>query len=99
MNIVRYLSWLLRAFIFLALFILAIKNTEPVTLHAYFEQSWRLPLVLLLLLFFVAGASFGIVACLAKIFVQRREIQRLKRKIGADGDMASTGQEPRPAIH
>ncbi|MSQ72609.1 MAG: DUF1049 domain-containing protein [Betaproteobacteria bacterium] len=73
---------MLRAFIFTALFVLALKNTEPVTLQSYFEQSWRLPLVLLLLVFFVAGAGFGIVACLSKIFIQRREIQVLKHRLG-----------------
>ena len=98
MNIVRYLSWLLRAFVFVALFVLALKNTEPVTLHSYFEQSWRLPLVLLLLVFFIAGAAFGGVACLAKIFVQRREIQGLKRQSGTAGDAESTSQDLPPTI-
>jgi putative membrane protein len=93
MPIVRYLSWLLRAFVFVAIFVLALKNTEPVTLHSYFEQSWRLPLVLLLLVFFIAGAALGGVACLAKIFVQRRELQRLKRQLGAVA-LASARQQP-----
>jgi len=74
-------SWLLRAMLFLALFLFAIKNTETVTLRFWFDQTWQAPLVLLLLAFLAGGALLGVLACLARLFGQRREIARLKREL------------------
>lgn len=74
-------SWVLRVLLFLALFLFAIKNTETVTLRFWFDQSWQAPLVLLLLAFLAGGALLGVLACLARMFRQRREIARLKREL------------------
>ena len=56
MKLLRYLSWMLRAVLFLMLLLFALKNTEPVTLRFFFGESWQVPLVLLLLIFFAFGA-------------------------------------------
>jgi putative membrane protein len=83
MRFLRYIAWLLRALLFIALLLFAIKNTEPVTLHFYLDQAWQAPLILVILVFFAAGAALGVVSCLAKLFAQRREIQALKKEAGA----------------
>jgi uncharacterized integral membrane protein len=80
-KLLSILSWTLRAVLFLALFLFAIKNTEMVTLRLWFEQTWQAPLVLLLLAFMAGGALLGVLACLARMFGQRREIARLKREL------------------
>jgi uncharacterized integral membrane protein len=77
----RVLAWLLRIVLFLALFALALKNTDIVSLHLYFDQAWRAPLVLVLLVFFAAGAAIGVLATLGTVFRQRREIGRLQREL------------------
>ena len=74
-------AWILRVMLFLALFLFATKNTETVTLRFWFEQTWQAPLVLLLLAFLAGGALLGVLACLARLFRQRREIARLKREL------------------
>lgn len=81
MKILHYLSWLLRALLFIALFLFALKNVDPVTLHLYFDQSWQAPLVLVILAFFALGAALGVTACLSKLFSQRREILAMKREL------------------
>jgi putative membrane protein len=78
---VRILSWTLRIILFLALFLLALKNTDTVSLHLYFDQVWQAPLILVLLVFFVAGAVIGVLATLATVFRQRRAIARLQREL------------------
>jgi uncharacterized integral membrane protein len=92
----RALAWTLRIILFLALFLLALKNTDSVNLRLYFDQVWQAPLILVLLVFFAAGAAMGVVATLATVFRQRREIARLKRELRsrpaqdpllADGDI------------
>ena len=83
MKIWKPLAWLLRALLFIALLLFALKNTDPVTLHFYLDQSWQAPLVLVLLAFFALGAVLGVLACLTKLFAQRREILALKREAQA----------------
>ena len=77
----RVFAWSLRIVMFLALFFFALKNTETVTLRLYFEQIWQAPLILVLLVFFIGGAVIGVLATLATIFTQRREIAALRREL------------------
>ena len=79
MKFLRYIAWLLRALLFLALLLFALKNTEPVALRLYFDQTWQAPLILVILAFFAFGAGLGVLACLTKLFAQRREILALKK--------------------
>ena len=96
MRIVTRTAWLL---LFLLLLAFAAKNTEPVTLRFYFELGWQIPLVLLLLAFFAAGAAFGLIAALGTLLRQRREILRLRREARstAQAQEARRAQEAPPA--
>jgi len=76
----RIVTWTVRLVLFILLLAFAAMNTEPVTLHFYFDLAWQAPLVALLLAFFVAGALFGVAAALAALMRQRRELQRLRRE-------------------
>jgi putative membrane protein len=83
MKFVNYLSWLLRAVLFAALFLFAVRNMDPVTLRFFPDAAWQVPLIVALLVFFVIGAALGVVACLSRLFHQRREIASLKRELRA----------------
>ncbi|HQT26907.1 MAG TPA: LapA family protein [Burkholderiales bacterium] len=76
----RYLLWILRLTLFLLLFGFALKNNEPTALRYYLGYQWQAPLSLLLLVFFTLGVGTGLMASLATIFRQRREISQLKKK-------------------
>lgn len=69
------------AAIFLLLFGFAVKNTDTVAMRYFLGLEWQAPLVLILLIFFAAGAALGIAASLAIMARQRREILGLKREI------------------
>lgn len=90
MKFLRYIVWLLRALLFVALLLFALKNTEPVTLHLYFDRTWQTPLILVILAFFALGAALGVLACFIKLFAQRREILALKK--------GSRGQAETPPV-
>ncbi len=90
----RILAWILRIFLFLALFLFALKNTDSVNLRLYFDQVWQAPLVLVLLVFFVAGAAIGVLATLATVFRQRREIARLQRELRSSPREAGSAAAP-----
>ena len=97
----RILAWILRIILFLALFLFALKNTDMVRLRLYFDQVWQAPLILVLLVFFAGGTAMGVLATLATVFRQRREIARLQRELrsatreigaappAADGDIGT----------
>ena len=90
----RVFTWTIRLAIFLFLLAFAARNTEPVTLRFYFGLAWQLPLVALVLAFFVAGALLGLAAALGMLIRQRREIARLERETRAQAVDAPRAAPP-----
>ncbi len=79
----RYVTAALRWFLFLVFFLFALKNHELVSLRFYFDLEWKLPLVLLLFVFFLAGAVIGLLALLPRIMRQRREVNAVLAELKA----------------
>jgi putative membrane protein len=77
------LSWIVRFLLFLAVLALALANMDPVVLHIFPGQTWQLPMIVALLLFFALGMAFGVLACLPRLFRQRRQVQKLKRELAS----------------
>lgn len=67
--------------LFLLLLGFAVKNSDSVALRYFLGLEWHAPLVLVLLIFFTAGAALGIAASLFIMVRQRRQILALKREI------------------
>ena len=86
----RYVTGALRWFLFLVFFLFALKNHELVSLKFYFDLEWKVPLVLLLFLFFVAGAAAGLLSLLPRVLRQRREVAE------ANGQLAQLRQSSAP---
>ena len=80
----RFLSWLLRAVIFIVALGFALSNTRITELRFFgFDFVWSAPLVVFLLIFFVSGLVAGLVAVVPTWYRQRREISRLRRQVQA----------------
>lgn len=77
----KYLIWLVRAFLFLFLLGFAVKNDQPIVLSYFFGYEWHASLVLVLLLFFAAGTAIGMLAMLGNMLRQRRELAALKNEL------------------
>jgi uncharacterized integral membrane protein len=75
----RILTLALRALAFILLLGLAIKNDGLVTVKAYFDASWQLPLVAVILFVFALGMAAGVLAMLASSYAVRRENDRLQK--------------------
>lgn len=88
----RYFKWLLRAMLFIALLGFAIKNNQQVKLSYFFDYEWQSSLVIVLLIFFAAGAAVGVLAMFADVLQQRREIAVLKRDIRVKNKLAGIGE-------
>jgi uncharacterized integral membrane protein len=83
MRFAGHVSWILRALVFLAILLLAIMNTDPVTLRFFLGKTWETPMVVAILVFLSLGAALGVLACLPRLLRQRSEIARLKRELSA----------------
>ena len=70
---------LLKIAVFLLLLGFAVKNTDSVAVRYFLGLEWQAPLVIVLLVFFGIGIAIGVLASLAIIVRQRREILGLKR--------------------
>ncbi|TCV90523.1 LapA family protein [Sulfurirhabdus autotrophica] len=77
----RYLAWALRLLLFILLLGFAAKNSEVVSLHYYLGYEWQAPLVLVLMVFFLAGIVIGVVANMLSILRLKREILGLKKEL------------------
>ena len=77
----RVVAWAIRLIVFLLLVAFAAKNADPVTLRFYFDLAWQAPLIVVLFVFFAAGALFGVLALVVPLLRQRREIANLRRRI------------------
>lgn len=77
----KYLIWLLRAFLFLLFLGFAVKNDEPVVVKYFLGYEWHASLVLVLLLFFAAGTAIGMLATLPNVLRQKKEIAALKNEL------------------
>ena len=88
----RYFDWALRIVLFIVLLGFAVKNDQPITLRYFFGYEWQSSLVVVLLLFFSAGAVVGVLAMFSNVLQQRREIARLKRVIRVKNKLADIGE-------
>ncbi|HUU72074.1 MAG TPA: lipopolysaccharide assembly protein LapA domain-containing protein [Burkholderiales bacterium] len=79
----KYLLWILRILVFVILMGFALKNTDPVVVHFYLGTQWEAPVVFVLLVAFVLGATGGVLASLGVIFRRRREVAALRKQLRA----------------
>jgi uncharacterized integral membrane protein len=76
----RFVRWLVGLVVFGGLLLLALQNTEPVTLHVYDGVGWRTPLIFLLLIVFVAGVAAGLLAGSIRSVRLKRQLNRLRHQ-------------------
>ncbi len=77
----KVLLWLLRIAVFIALFGLSIKNSNPVELRFFLDRSWIAPLSLTVLVTFAIGVAVGFTTLASTLVALRREISRLRHSL------------------
>jgi lipopolysaccharide assembly protein A len=97
------LAWIFRVAIVLVLVWFAVRNGQEVEIRALPEQSWKAPLIFVMLVAFLAGVLIGLTAWLPTVVRQRREIGRLRKSatlpvpLPASVTDAPVPAEPAPA--
>jgi lipopolysaccharide assembly protein A len=72
----RFLAWVLRAFIFFALFAFALNNQQETVVHWFFGFEWRAPMVIIVLAAFAGGCAIGVLAMVPAWWRHKRVAQR-----------------------
>lgn len=84
------LRFLAAAVVFVALLLLALSNTEPVTLRFFRLASHESPLAFVVFVAFAAGVATGLVASAARSARLKRQLNQLRR------DARATTRAPGP---
>ena len=82
----QILSWIVRAFVFFALFAFALNNRQEATIHWFFGREWTAPMVFVVLGAFAIGCAFGVFAMVPSWWTQRR----IARRSGRPGGVAQS---------
>lgn len=72
-NFTHYLGLAAKLLVFLLVLGFALKNSHSVVFHSYLGYAWQAPLIVMLGLAFVLGATMGVLALLPTLFQMRRE--------------------------
>ena len=72
----RVLVWLLRAFVFFALFAFALNNQQDTVVHWFFGFAWHTRLVMVVLAAFALGCAIGVLAMVPAWWRHKRVAQR-----------------------
>ena len=72
----RLLVWLFRAFLFFVLFAFALNNQQTATVHWFFGIDGHAPMVIIVLVAFVAGCALGVLAMVPSWWHHRRVAKR-----------------------
>ena len=70
----RFVNWLLRAFIFFVLFAFALNNQQIVTVNWFFGAQWQAPMVIVVLVVFASGCVLGVLAMLPGWWRHRKTV-------------------------
>ncbi len=90
----RALSWLIRFAVFFTLFAFALNNQHDSSIHWFFGQEWRAPMVFIVLAAFGLGCGFGIFSMVPSWWRHRRIARREATKpapAGSESAAPSSG--------
>lgn len=78
----RYLAWTIKIVVFAVVVLFAYKNMNPVDVMLFGNMKFSsVPLVVVMLVAFVAGTLLGVFLMLPSTWQRRREAWRLKRDL------------------
>ncbi len=93
----RVLAFFLAAVLFLLLFFFALSNTATVELRMLGGVVWQAPLVAFLLIFFLGGVAFGMLAMLPSWVRLRLKVARQREALRQSHPQPSKSSSKNPA--
>ncbi|WP_244815490.1 lipopolysaccharide assembly LapA domain-containing protein [Caballeronia sp. Lep1P3] len=90
----KFIVWLIRVLVFVLLLVLALANTQTVTLNFLAGYAWTAPLILIGLAFFVVGLVAGLVSAVPALVRLQMENGRLKREVRVAREAPVVKEDP-----
>ncbi len=90
----RAFAWLVRAFVFFALFAFALNNQHEVAVHWFFGLEWHATMVIVVLGAFAIGCAVGALAMLPSWWRQRRVARLAAPTVVVPSGAAPSTQTP-----
>ena len=90
----KYVTWLLKAAIFITLFAFALNNQQDVSVRFFFGTEWRAPLVLVLLAVFALGIAVGALGMVPRWWKHRRAARRAQQAVVPASDSSTPIEAP-----
>jgi uncharacterized integral membrane protein len=81
-----FLRWTVVAVLFVALFYLALQNSDKVTLTLFNVAKWEAPLVVVVFTAFACGVAAGLLAGALRAARLKRQVNKLRREQRASGE-------------
>lgn len=94
----RYLVRLLELLLLVLLVAVTVQNSAIVEFKLFLGYSWNAPLILLLLVFFVAGALVALLATFTYSLRVRRELSLLKKELRSRHAAGRVTKDPSDAL-
>lgn len=85
----KIIDTLIKIVVLLALLLLAVSNTQMISFNYLPGQMLNLPLIVLLLIFFIIGAVFGVFAMFGRLLSLRSKVNQLQLRIDKQTKTAS----------
>lgn len=93
-NPVWLLKWILKAAIFFTLFAFALNNQQEASVHFFFGNQWRSPMVLIVLAAFAMGIVVGVLGMAPWWWRHRNASQRERLPAAAPEAEADSPAKP-----
>ena len=94
----RAIVWLVRFAVFFTLFAFALNNQHESSIHWFFGQEWRAPMVFIVLAAFGFGCAFGVFAMVPSWWRHRRVARREAGRAVAVVPAAPVGASLEPQL-
>jgi uncharacterized integral membrane protein len=81
MKILKVLNWVLRIALFIIILVLVLDNMQTIDFNLFSIYHIKLPLIVLILIFFVTGILLGLLFGILRGFASKSDVRKLEKEI------------------
>lgn len=81
MKPLKILNWIIRIVLFVIILVLVLENRQPADFNLFSIWHIQLPLIALVLIFFVIGMLLGLLFGILRGFASKSDVRKLEKEI------------------
>jgi uncharacterized integral membrane protein len=83
MKILKVLNWILRIVLFIVILVLVLDNMQTIDFNLFSIYHIKLPLIVLVLIFFALGILLGLLFGILRGFASKSDLHKLEKEISS----------------